>query len=206
MGSVDLLYPMFIFEVSLVTVQRVFARVRRFWVVEDLVFAVGCRLLRWVLLCVSNGLHKFDRNDDWSTGPRKFESIRLKIHQYLLDSHFISLNDIVHQIWILLEWKSHELCFQCDIKWISLILLNLDDIFNTFLYVNLFYYLIKLISLDLSIAKNILYIHKKKWTWWFLNLNTIFKFVDKILHFIIEFVIQIDNISNFLPQFSLIMQ
>jgi hypothetical protein len=30
MGSVDLLYPMFIFEVSLVTVQRVFARVRRF--------------------------------------------------------------------------------------------------------------------------------------------------------------------------------
>ena len=104
-----------------------------------------------------------------ATSFGKLQCIALQIHKHLLNSHRISLDHIVERLSIRSFRKSNQRCQQLNILWISFILLNTIDFFDRFLDIKHFDYFIKFVSFDLSVPKNVFYIHKQKIAAWFLN-------------------------------------
>ena len=175
----------FLIKILFFAVQRVFRWVRIVEVEANFVLINLFALLRIMW-------HRFDNLSFYHNGSSslcELECIRLQIHKNLLNSHFISFYHITNHVWFILQWETYKVSFKNDIQRISFVLLNQIDVLDGFFDIEPFNYLIKLVSFDLSITKNIFYIHEEKTTGRFLNLDTVIKFVNKILKFVIDFLV-----------------
>ena len=90
-------------------------------------------------------------NFDLPSSFRKLECIALQVHEHLLDPHRISLDHIVEVLTIQPLRKPCKTGQHLNILRISLVLLNLIDLFNRLLNIELLDYLVELVCFDLGI-------------------------------------------------------